>query len=215
MAGVSRQGVVCVLDVWTSQLSDCVRDADAFRVLRERPAASRSLQMRDLKGVADRAEAAHRRYYGQVYRYVRRRTHSREDAEDVTQTVFTEAVSGLEQSTADSPPVLAWLYTVARRRLIDQQRRQSTPAQVISLEEARLEHRSPDDYGVDVARTLARGIAALPREQQDVVVLKVVEGRRFAEIAAQLGVSEEACRARLSRALRTLRAHLEKEGITP
>ena len=172
--------------------------------------------MHDLKGVADRAEAAHRRYYGQVYRYVRRRTRNREDAEDVTQTVFTEAVAGLEQSTADSPPALAWLYTVARRRLIDQQRRQSTPsAQVISLEEARLEHRSPTDYGVDVARTLARGIAALPREQQDVVVLKVVEGRRFAEIAAQLGVSEEACRARLSRALRTLRAHLEKEGITP
>lgn len=185
-------------------------------MLYEGQAASRSPERSDLKGVADRAEAAHRRYYGQVYRYVRRRTRSREDAEDVTQTVFTQAVSGLEQSTADSPPVLAWLYTVARRRLIDQQRRQSTPsAQVISLEEARLEHRSPDDYGVDVARTLARGIAALPREQQDVVVLKVVEGRRFAEIAAQLGVSEEACRARLSRALRTLRAHLEKDGITP
>jgi RNA polymerase sigma-70 factor (ECF subfamily) len=166
--------------------------------------------------VADRAEPAHRRYYGEVYRYVRRRTRSREDAEDVTQTVFTEAVSGLEQSTADSPPALAWLYTVARRRLIDEQRRQNTPsAHVVSLDEARLEHPSPTDYGVDIARTLARGIAALPREQQDVVVLKVVEGRRFAEIAAQLGVSEEACRARLSRALRTLRAHLEKEGITP
>jgi RNA polymerase sigma factor (sigma-70 family) len=86
---------------------------------------------------------------------------------------------------------------------------------VISLDEARLEHRSPDDYGVDVARTLAEGIAALPRVQQDVVVLKLVEGRRFREIATQLGISEEACRARLSRALRTLRAHLEKEGMKP
>jgi RNA polymerase sigma-70 factor, ECF subfamily len=166
--------------------------------------------------VADRTEPAHRRYYGEVYRYVRRRTRSREDAEDVTQTVFAEAVAGLAQSTADSPPALALLYTVARRRLIDEQRRANSPsAQVISLEEARLEHPSPTDYGVDIARTLARGIAGLPREQQDVVVLKVVEGRRFDEIAAKLGVSEEACRARLSRALRTLRTHLEKEGITP
>jgi RNA polymerase sigma-70 factor, ECF subfamily len=172
--------------------------------------------MHDLKSVTNRSEAAHRRYYGQVYRYVRRRTRSREDAEDVTQTVFAEAVCGLEQSTPDSPPILAWLYTVARRRLIDQQRRQGAPAaRVISLDEARIEHRSPDDYGVDVARTLAQGIAALPREQRDVVVLKVVEGRRFTEIAAHLGISEEACRARLSRALRTLRAHLEKEGIRP
>ena len=135
--------------------------------------------MHDLKRVTDRAEAAHRCYYREVYRYVRRRTRSREDAEDVTQTVFTEAVAGLEQVTANSPPALAWLYTVARRRLIDEQRRQSTPsAQMISLDEARLEHRLPTDYGVDLARTLAQGIAALPREQQDVVVLKVVEGRR-------------------------------------
>lgn len=166
--------------------------------------------------MANQAEAAHRRYYEHVYRYVRRRTRSREDAEDIAQTVFAEAVSGLELSTPGSPPALAWLYTVARRRLIDQQRRQGSPgARVISLDEARLEHRSPDDYGVGVARTLAEGIAALPREQQDVVVLKLVEGRRFAEIATHLGISEEACRARLSRALRTLRAHLEKEGMKP
>lgn len=166
--------------------------------------------------MTNRAEAAHRRYYGHVYRYVRRRTHSREDAEDITQTVFAEAVSGLELSAPSSPPALAWLYTVARRRLIDQQRRRSLPgAQVISLDEARLEYRSVDDYGVGVAGALAEGIAALPREQRDVVVLKLVEGRRFAEIATRLGTSEEACRARLSRALRTLRAHLEKEGIKP
>jgi RNA polymerase sigma-70 factor (ECF subfamily) len=83
------------------------------------------------------------------------------------------------------------------------------------LDEARLEHRSFDDYGVDLARALAEGITALPRGQRDVVVLKLVEGLRFAEIAPRLGISEEACRARLSRALRTLRAHLEKEGIKP
>lgn len=166
--------------------------------------------------MSDRAEADHRRYYGRVYRYVRGRTRSREDAEDITQSVFTEAVSGLEQTAADSPPALAWLYTVARRRLIDQQRRNnSPPARVISLDEARLEQRTPDNYGIDIARALAEGIAGLPHEQQQVVVLKLVEGRRFAEIATQLGISDEACRARLSRALRTLRAHLEKEGIRP
>jgi RNA polymerase sigma-70 factor (ECF subfamily) len=166
--------------------------------------------------VTNRAEAAHRRYYGRVYRYVRGRTRSREDAEDITQSVFAEAVSGLEQTAANSPPALAWLYTVARRRLIDQQRRQNAPpARVISLDEARLEQRTPDHYGIDVAKALAEAIASLPQEQQNVVVFKLVEGRRFAEIATHLGISEEACRARLSRALRTLRVHLENEGITP
>ena len=166
--------------------------------------------------MADCAEAAHRRYYASVYRYVRRRTRSREDAEDLTQTVFAEAVSGLDNAAGESCSALAWLYTVAKRRLIDEHRRQQVrPAQVISLDAARLEQQSERDYGVEVAGALARAIAGLPIEQQRVVVLKLVEGRRFSEIAANLGVSEEACRARLSRALRTLRARLEEEGITP
>jgi RNA polymerase sigma-70 factor (ECF subfamily) len=168
-----------------------------------------------LEGVSDRAAAAHRRYYASVYRYVRRRTRTREDAEDLTQTVFAEAVSGLEQAAAESRSQLAWLYTVAKRRLIDEQRhRRSAPAQVIPLDAARIEQQSQRDYGVDLATMLARAIAALPPEQQIVVVLRLVEGRRFAAIATELGVSEQACRARLSRALRTLRTQLEEEGIT-
>jgi RNA polymerase sigma-70 factor (ECF subfamily) len=166
--------------------------------------------------MAGRAEAAHRRYYASVYGYVRRRTRSREDAEDLTQTVFAEAVSGLEEAAGESASALAWLYTVAKRRLIDEHRRQRVrPAPVISLDVVRLEQRSRSDYGVELAGVLARAIAGLPVEQQRVVVLKLVEGRRFSEIAVSLGVSEEACRVRLSRALRTLRAQLEEEGITP
>jgi RNA polymerase sigma factor (sigma-70 family) len=161
--------------------------------------------------MSDRSEAMRRSHYGDVYRYVRRRTRSREDAEDITQTVFAEAVAGLERSSATSPPVLAWLYTVARRRLIDERRRRS--ARLVPLDEARLPAR--DAYGVDVAGALARAITGLPKEQQRVVVLKLVEGRAFAEIAATLEINEDACRARLARALRTLRTHLEQEGMRP
>ena len=171
--------------------------------------------MREIEVVTD-DEAAPSSHYAEVYRYVRRRSRSREDAEDVTQTVFAQVTTTLDRSTASSPPVLAWLYTVARRRLIDEHRRRNaTEARVIPLDEARLAPRDAEGYGIDVARTLADGIASLPAEQRQVVVLKVIEGRRFAEIAARLGVSEDACRTRLSRALRSLRARLEEEGITP
>lgn len=159
--------------------------------------------------MGDRADAGS--HYGDVYRYVRRRTRSREDAEDITQTVFAEAIVGLERSAAASPPVLAWLYTVARRRLIDERRRRTT--HLVPLDDAELH--APEDYGVGVTGGIARAIADLPVEQQRVVVLKLVEGRRFAEIASVLQISEDACRARLSRALRSLRTHLEQEGLTP
>lgn len=166
--------------------------------------------------MSDHLAAAHRRYYESVYRYVRRRSRSREDAEDLTQTVFADAVSGLEQAAATSDATLAWLYTVAKRRLVDEhRRRQAAPAPVVSLDAARLERQSPTDYGVGVAAALAAAIAALPADQQRVVVLKLIEGRRFSEIADSLGVSEQACRTRLSRALRALRTQLEQAGVAP
>lgn len=51
---------------------------------------------------------AWRRQYGTVYRFVRRRTSSREEAEDLTQEVFEAAVSALSQARLDAeaaPPL--------------------------------------------------------------------------------------------------------------
>ena len=66
--------------------------------------------------------AAFRRHYGEIYRFLRRRTESDEAAEDLAQAVFADAAARLRQLEQDDPPVLAWLYTVARRRLVDRAR---------------------------------------------------------------------------------------------
>jgi RNA polymerase sigma-70 factor (ECF subfamily) len=71
------------------------------------------------------------------------------------------------------------------------------------------------EYGPDVARALRRAIASLPEAQRAVVVLKLIEGWRFREIAARLGVSEAACKMRLARALEQLRDALDEEGVRP
>ncbi len=166
--------------------------------------------------MANLAESAFRRHYAQVYRYVRRRTETRQEAEDVVQLVFADAVRALERFKPGAKPVLALLYTVAQRRLTDAARRRtSLPAEVISLEEARAERVSESDYGSLVAEALHRAIARLPKSQQEVVVGKLLEGRPYAEIAQRLGTSEAACRMRLSRALQTLRAELEERGMRP
>ncbi len=160
----------------------------------------------------DHAAAAWRRQYGSVYRFVRRRSGSREEAEDLTQEVFAAAVAALGRARVDAEgPPLAWLYTVARRRLIDRLRA-STPASV-PLDPDVL----PGDehaYGPAIVRTLVEGLQTLEAQRQ-VVVAKVFEGRSFADIAAELGVSEEACRMRLSRGLATLRRYLLEKGVAP
>jgi DNA-directed RNA polymerase specialized sigma24 family protein len=58
-----------------------------------------------------------------VYVFVLRRVRTHHDAEDLAQEVFVDAVEAELES--ENPPLLAWLYTVARRRLIDDLRRQA------------------------------------------------------------------------------------------
>jgi RNA polymerase sigma factor (sigma-70 family) len=157
--------------------------------------------------VDELAEKAFRRHYGQVYAFVRRRSASEADAEDIAAEVFADAAKALDRFRPGASPVLAWLYTVARRRLADEARRRSrvTPLAV----------HAPREYGRDVAAVLQRGIAELPESQRAVVVLKLIEGRSFREVAERLGTSEAAAKMRLARAVERLREHLEKEGVEP
>lgn len=71
------------------------------------------------------------------------------------------------------------------------------------------------EYGPAEARAIARSIARLPRDQREVVVMKLIEGRPFAEIGLHLGVTEAACKMRFSRAIAALRSDLEKQGLRP
>jgi RNA polymerase sigma factor (sigma-70 family) len=70
-------------------------------------------------------------------------------------------------------------------------------------------------YGPALVRALVDGLRSLDEGQRRVIVLKVFEGRSFAEIAGLLDVSEEACRMRFSRGLARLRRRLEEKGVSP
>jgi RNA polymerase sigma factor (sigma-70 family) len=160
-----------------------------------------------MEGVDDLAAQAFKRHYRQLYGFVRRRTACDVDAEDVVAEVFADAAAALDRFRPGATPVLAWLYTVARRRLADEARRSSRVPSFAAAETV--------EYGADVARAIKRALEALPEGQRRVVVLKLIEGWSFREIAEQLGTSEAACKMRLSRALERLRDALEQEGVEP
>lgn len=154
------------------------------------------------------------RHYRAIYRFVRRRSSSREDAEDMTQMVFVEAAANLTRVYADGRSPLAWLYTVASRRLIDQARRRGRAPEFVPLDAAAT---VPGEgrYGEALGRTLREAIELLPENQRVVVVRRLIEGASFAEIANGEGATEPACKMRYVRALNTIRTHLEQEGLEP
>jgi RNA polymerase sigma-70 factor, ECF subfamily len=154
------------------------------------------------------------RHYGEVLGFVRGRISSSDSAEDVVQEVFANAMESLATSAQLAPPTLGWLYTVARRRLADESRRRAR-RKTVSLEVVPDVEGRREPYGGLVARALDNALANLTAVQRQVVVLRLLEGRTFAEIATSLGATEEACRMRFMRALEGLRAEFEKEGLTP
>lgn len=153
-------------------------------------------------------------HYRDILRFVRRRVDEHADAEDVTQEVFASAAQMLARRSQSAPPTLAWLYTVARRRLADEARRRRL--ETISLELIdNVEAPRGEEYGLRVCRVLEAALAKVSTTQRRVVLLRLVEGRSFAEIASQLALTEAACRMRFMRGLEQLRAELEKEGLKP
>jgi RNA polymerase sigma factor (sigma-70 family) len=156
------------------------------------------------------AEGAFRRHYGHVYGYFRRRLGDPERAEELTQDVFAAAAASLPNERPGDPPVLAWLYTVARRRFADEARRRGRERRAAGI----LPGRASSDYE-PIAGALREAIAELPRGQATVVLLKLVRGLTFAEIGAEVGLTEGAAKMRFVRALERLRDELSERGIEP
>jgi RNA polymerase sigma-70 factor (ECF subfamily) len=153
-----------------------------------------------------------RRHYREILGYVRGRVGSDEEAAEVTQEVFAAAAEELARSADSAPPTLAWLYTVARRRLVDERRRRHLD--LVPLEVVR-DSSADADYGEAVRRALDASLGELTEGQRQVVVLRLIEGWSFREIAERVGVTEEACRMRFMRGLEQLRDDFEQEGLTP
>ncbi|MDQ3097720.1 MAG: sigma-70 family RNA polymerase sigma factor [Chloroflexota bacterium] len=152
--------------------------------------------------------ALYDRYVEAVYRYVFYRVRETAEAEDVTSEVFMKALRAMPRYETRQP-FLAWLYRIARNAVIDRARRRRTQ---VSFEDA-LAHPNADRIldpdatlfqQVD-AETLRGAIRQLTSLQQEVIVLRYVEGLDTRAIARIVGKREGTVRGIEFRALGALR----------
>ena len=160
---------------------------------------------------------------GRLWNFIRRRVGNESDAEDILQDVFYELVQAY-RLMKPIEQVSAWLYRVARNRIIDRFREKrpeaSTDAPVGFAEdgeELRLEDLLPSPEAgpeADFARRvlleeLDAALEELPDEQREAFVAHELEGRSFKDLAAETGVSANALRLRKHYAVARLRERLE------
>lgn len=149
------------------------------------------------------------RHLDAVYRYCYFRLRSVAEAEDVTADVFHRALVAMPRYQPKRP-FLAFLYTIARNAIVDRARSARSDA---PFEDA-LDHPTdaPGPEAHALALSEATQVRAAIRElsplQQEIVILRFIEGRTTKEIAKITGKRESTIRGIQMRALAGLRGIL-------
>lgn len=173
----------------------------------------RTLVERARGGDADAIARLYRRHAPAIFRYLFYRLGDRETAEDLTSEVFVRALESLPRYRSLGRPFAAWLYRIAAARATDHFRRHSRRATVALAPEIAAGAPGPGEVveAQQTAGTLQRAIARLTPRQQQVIVLRFLEGLSHAEVARIVGRSEGAVRVLQYRALEALRRLLDQE----
>lgn len=157
---------------------------------------------------------------GRLRNFIRRRVSDSSEAEDILQDVFFEFVEAY-RLPEPIEQVGAWLYRVARNRIIDRfrKKREEPLAELTGEEDEQfwLEEVLPSpDAGPEAA--YARGVLLeelyaaldeLPTAQRAVFIAHELEGRSFKELAAESGVGVNTLLARKHYAVLHLQARLQ------
>jgi RNA polymerase sigma-70 factor (ECF subfamily) len=128
-----------------------------------------------------------------------------DDGEDLASDVWLDVARGLGRFEGDESSFRCWLFTIARRRLIDlrrtRARRRTTP---VSLDQL-IDRPDPAEAfaGVETADALAL-LGALPPAQAEIVRLRVIAGLDSYEVATVTGRKPGTVRVMQKRALERL-----------
>lgn len=165
------------------------------------------------------------RNYPKLFRYVMARVGDRDLAEDLTATVFVEALKSIDSYVSRERPLLAWLYRIARNVVNYHHRSRyrrsaaqgllTAPARVLSqfITGRREEGVTAGGERGDPASVVERwdvqeAIARLSSDQRDVIVLRYFVGLTTPEVATVVGKHERAVYSLQTRAIKALRRHL-------
>jgi RNA polymerase sigma factor (sigma-70 family) len=154
--------------------------------------------------------------------FIRRRVRDPTDAEDILQDVFYEFVEAC-RLPAPIEHASAWLYQVARNRIVDRFRKKRE----LALDGLSQSDEEEDGLRLDLAlpstedgpeaayarsillKALEEALGELPEKQREVFIGHEIDGQSFQEMSAQLGVGVNTLLARKRYAVLKLRERLQ------
>lgn len=187
-----------------------------------RPAAQDLAADNDLVNSALKGDEAARRAFAERMRCIPRFIHmrsrnrgfKREELADLAQEVFASVWKRLPSYRGEAR-LETWVHTFCVHALGNAVRKRSRrPLEVDSahLLEYPSQEDSPDDRRL---APLLDALSNLSPDHQEIIRLHAMQSMPYCDIAAQIGCSERAARARYQRAIRELRSHLNPQPPEP
>lgn len=185
-----------------------------------------ALVRRVQNGDTDAFEDLVRAHEKTVYNLALRMTRDPQDAEDMAQEAFLKAYRSLPEFRGESK-FSVWLYRIVSNVCLDHLRKQSRrPAVSLTTEDDEGEEQQWDvpDESQSPERVLEqkltreavqRGLAQLPEEQRQILLLREIRGLSYEEIGAILELEPGTVKSRIFRARKRLCAFLLADGNLP
>ena len=147
--------------------------------------------------------------------YVRR--HAPDAAEELASEAWLAAAKEFATFEGGIDEFRAWLFVVARRRIVDHYRKEARHPRFTAFTDQELSTASADDLAIEALST-DQAIAALVRDlstdQAEVVMLRVVAGLSVGQVAMIMGSSPGSVRVLQHRALRHLAKTWDRGSVT-
>jgi RNA polymerase sigma-70 factor, ECF subfamily len=158
----------------------------------------------------------YQQYLPRVYHYVRARMETDEDAADLTQQIFLQALDALPTYQPRGVPFVAWLFQIARHAVIDMHRRRKS---VISWDALPAAFHTPTGYQDMDAQLVHQErlvrlktlLADLNPLQRELLTLRFAAGLSTPQIALVVGKSPAAVKKQLTRLLHTLKEQYHEQ----
>ncbi len=165
------------------------------------------------KGSGEAFGQLYQLYVDRIYNYIYYKTGNTVDAEDLTEQVFIKAWEAIRRFRFEGKPFAAWLFKVARNVVIDHYRTRKNNTDLSEVISAIAHDGDPEAFAQRraTAQVLMTAIRRLTDEQQQVILLKFIDGMDNTEISAAMGKKEGAIRALQYRALLALQRILMDE----
>lgn len=157
-------------------------------------------------------EEIFRKYYPSLLAFVERHVGDRDLAKDFVQDVFFKLYESKGEFPTDAG-LKSWLYTASRNAALDYIRHLKVrdDHQLLMAESMMYAAEVDETISEELAQKINEAINSLPPQCSRIVRMSIMEGRKYTEISAELGISMNTIKTQIFRGYKKLRELLSDD----